>query len=53
MVSDGIVVIQTREKFVLNMSKSKVESDNDSEEKPKNFHELELDDRILKVKLHY
>lgn len=27
------------------------EEEDDEEEKPKNFHEMEIDDRILKVKL--
>lgn len=32
------------------MSASEIESDEESETKTINFHELELDDRILKVK---
>jgi len=33
------------------MSGHEMEVDEENEPKPKNFHELELDDRILKVRI--
>lgn len=32
------------------MASNEMEVDDENETKPKNFHELELDDRILKVR---